>query len=167
MLSRLRLVIPVLAVAMAVTACGGGASPTPAASSAPPSPTPAASAEATPAPSAASTPAAICDDATAFRASVAALANLKLLEVGTSGVKSAVDEVKSNAEALLVSGKELLAQPIASLLAGVTGLQATLTSLGDQPSLGAGVAAVKLAIEQIKSAATDVEAALGTTCPVQ
>ena len=43
----------------------------------------------------------------------------------------------------------------------------TLTSLGDQPGLGAGIAAVRAAIEEIKVAADDVEAALATTCPTQ
>jgi len=164
---RLRLFGPVLALTFVVAACGGAASPSPDASAAPPSATPAASAEASPTASAAATPAAICDDAAAFRASIAELTSLKLLEVGTSGVKVAVADVKANAEALLVSGKDLVAQPLTDLLAAVTALQATLTSLGDQPSLGAGVAAVRLAIEQIKTAAADVEAVLGTTCPTQ
>jgi hypothetical protein len=98
---------------------------------------------------------------------MAALTSLKLLEVGTSGVKAAVDDVKASAEALLVSGKDLLAQPVGNLIASVTALQATLTSLGDQPGLGAGVAAIRAAIEEIKVAAGDVEAALATTCPTQ
>ena len=164
---RLRLIAPVLALTLVAAACGGAASPSPNASTAPPSATPAASAEASPTPSTAATPAAICDDAAAFRASVVELTDLKLLEVGTSGVKAAVADVKANAEALLLSGQDLVAEPLADLLAAVTALQATLTSLGDQPSLGAGVAAVRLAIEQIKTAAADVEAVLGTTCPTQ
>ncbi len=157
---------PLLALALVVAACGGASSPTPA-TSGEPVPSAAATASAAPSASAAPTTAALCDDAAAFRASIVALTNLKLLEVGTSGVKTAVDDVKSKAEALLVSGKDLLAAPVANLLASVTALQATLTGLGDQPSLGAGVAAVKLAIEQIKAAATEVETALGTTCPTQ
>jgi iron complex transport system substrate-binding protein len=164
---RLRLLAPVLALTLVAAACGGAASPSPEASPAPPSATPAASVEASPSPSAAATPVAICDDAAAFRASLVELTNLKLLEVGTSGVKAAVADVKASAEALLVSGKDLVAQPLTDLLAAVTALQATLTSLGDQPGLGAGVAAVRLAIEQIKAAAADVEAVLGTTCPAQ
>ena len=167
MSSRLRLIAPVLALTLVAAACGGAASPSPDAPTAPPSATPAASAEASPTPSTAATPAAICDDAAAFRASLVELTDLKLLEVGTTGVKAAVADVKANAEALLVSGKDLVAEPLADLLAAVTALQATLTSLGDQPSLGAGVAAVRLAIEQIKTAADNVEAVLGTTCPTQ
>jgi len=160
---RLRLLAPVFAIAVVAAACGGSASPTPSEPPATAAPTAAPSM----APVESSGPAAICDDAAVFRASMITLANLKLLEVGTSGVKAAVDDVKSSAQALLVSGKELLAQPVGDLLAAVTALQATLTSLGDQSSLGAGVAAVKLAIEEIKAAADGVEAALGTTCPMQ
>lgn len=174
MSTRLRLLVPALALGLIVAACGGAASPTPGGSGAPATASPSASAapmeSPTPAasvPVESSAPAAICDDAAAFRASMLTLANLKLLEVGTSGVKAAVADVKSSAEALLVSGKELLAQPVGTLIASVTALQTTLTGLGDQSGLGGTVAAVRLAIEQIKSAADDVETALGTTCPTQ
>ena len=47
------------------------------------------------------------------------------------------------------------------------GLQATITGMGDQPGLGAKLTAIKTAIDQIKTAADDVQAALGTTCPAQ
>jgi hypothetical protein len=166
MSNRLRLLLPILALSLTVAACGGAASPTPGASSAPAASAPAASAPAaSAAPGVSATPAAICADATAFRASVTALTNLKLVSVGTAGVKAALTDVQSKAEALLVSGKDLIAQPVANLLAAVTALQTTLTGLGDQPGLGASAVAIKSAIEQIKSAAGDVVAALQTTCP--
>jgi predicted trehalose synthase len=60
-----------------------------------------------------------------------------------------------------------VAAPVGNLLTAVQALQATLAGLGDQPSLGAKLAAVKLAIGQITAAAADVETALGTTCPAQ
>ena len=96
-----------------------------------------------------------------------ALTNLKLLEVGTSGVKAALGDVSASAQALLLSGKDLLAQPLANLVAAVKALQTTLTGLGDQQGLGAALVAVRAAIENIKTAAADVETALGTTCPAQ
>ena len=160
MSSRLRLLAPVLALTFVVAACGAGTSPTPAASNPPPAST-------APAASAAPGASAICDDAAAFRASVAALTDLKLLEVGTSGVKAALTNVSTSAKALLVSGKDLLAQPLAKLLAAVEGLQATISALGDQPGLGAAVASIRTAIAGIKAAAADVETALGTTCPTR
>ncbi len=167
MSTRLRLLLPVLALALTVAACGGAATSTPGASAQPPATTPAASAsaEASAAPGASPTPAAICADATAFRASITALTNIKLLEVGTSGVQAALADVKSSAEALLISGKDLVAQPVANLMAAVTALQATLTGLGDQPSLGASAVAIKTAVAGIKTAADEVVAALNTTCP--
>ena len=103
----------------------------------------------------------------AFRASVTALTSLKLLQVGTAGVKSAVTDVQSSAQALLVSGKDLVLTPVTNLLAAVQGLQATLTSMGDQPGLGAKIGAITTAIDQIKTAAGQVETALGTACPAQ
>jgi hypothetical protein len=160
MSTRLRLLAPVLAVAFAVAACGGSSSPTP-------GPTAAPTASPTAEPTAAPTSAAICGDGAAFRASVVALTELKLLEVGTSGVKAALADVSSSAQALLFSGKDLFAGPIANLLASVKALETTLTGLGDQQGLGAALVAVRAAIENIKSAAADVEAALGTTCPAQ
>ncbi len=165
MSSRLRRLLPALALAVVVAACGGGASPSPVGSSAPvASPSAAASASPAASPAPASTPA-ICTDVAAFRASVTALTNLKLLQVGTAGVKSAVTNVQSSAQALLVSGKDLVVTPVTSLLTAVQGLQATLTSMGDQPGLGAKIGAIKTAIEQVTTAAAQVETALGTTCP--
>ena len=51
--------------------------------------------------------------------------------------------------------------------AAVTTINAWETDpgLGNQPSLGAGLVAVKAAIDQIKAAASDVESALGNACP--
>ncbi len=160
MSNRLRLLVPVLAFAFAVAACGGSSSPTP-------SPTATPTASPTAEPTSAPTGAAICGDAAAFRASMLALTELKLLEVGTSGVKAALADVSTSAQALLLSGKDLLAGPIANLVASVKALETTLTGLGDQQGLGAALVAVRAAIENIKSAAADVEAALGTTCPAQ
>jgi len=168
MSTRLRLLAPVVVLTLVLAACAGASSPTPNAS------VPAASASiaasAAPETSAApatSGPAAICTDAAAFRASMTALTNLKLAEVGVSGVTAALSDLQSSAQALLLSGKDLVAAPVGNLLAAVQALQATLAGLGDQPSLGAKLAAVKLAIEQIKGAAADVETAIGTTCPAQ
>ena len=109
--------------------------------------------------------AAICADAARFRASMTALTDLTLATVGVSGVTAALTEVQSAAQALAVSGHELVGQPVSDLLTSVQALQTTLTGLGDQPSLGAKLVAVKAAIEQIKTAASAVESALATTCP--
>lgn len=163
MTARRLLVVPVVLIALVAAACGGGASPTPIASEAPGTAAP----TVTPAPAESPASAAICEDAAAFRASVTALTGLRLVEVGTNGVRAAVDEVKASAEALLVSGRDLVGPPLTELLAGVTALQATLTGLGDQPSLGAGLVAVRTSIAQVAAAAGDVETALGTTCPTQ
>lgn len=161
--TRRRLLLPLLALGLVAAACGGTASPTPVASEAPPTAAPTASTV----PAESSSPAALCENAAAFRTSVAALTSLRLVEVGTSGVKAAVADVKTSAEALLVSGKDLIGPPVTNLLAAVTALQATLTGLGDQPSLGAGLVAVRAAIAEIRGAADDVEAALQTSCPTQ
>ena len=94
-----------------------------------------------------------------------ALTDLQLASVGVSGVAAALTDVQSSAQALAVSGQELVGAPVNNLLASVRTLQTTLTGLGNQPSLGAALVAVKAAIDQIKSAGADVESALGNTCP--
>ena len=53
------------------------------------------------------------------------------------------------------------------LLTAVPGLQTTIAGLGDQPTLGAMLVAVQAAIAQIKTAAANVDTALGTSCPTQ
>ena len=154
----LRLLAPMLFLTFAVAACAAASSPTPGA------PTAQASTETSAAPPA-SGAAAICADATRFRTSMKALTDLTLATVGVSGVTAALTEVQSAAQALAVSGQDLVGQQISDLLTSVQALQTTLTGLGDQPSLGAKLVEVKTAIEQIKTAASGVESALATTCP--
>ncbi len=79
----------------------------------------------------------MCVDAAAFRASVETLTNLKLAQVGTAGLKTALDAVQTSAQALLSSGKDLVGPPLTDLLTAVQGLQTTIAGLGDQPTLGA------------------------------
>ena len=165
-----RLLAPVLFLTLAVAACAASSSPTPgtptaqATTETSAAPTAQATTEASASPTA-SGAAAICADAARFRASVTALTGITLATVGVSGVTSALTEVQSAAQALAVSGHDLVGQPISDLLTSVQALQTTLTGLGDQPSLGAKLVAVKAAIEQIKTAASAVEAPLATTCP--
>ena len=160
-----RLLAPVLFLTLAVAACAASSSPTPG------TPTAQATSQTSAAPGSrsaaptASGAAAICADAARFRASMTALTDLTLATVGVSGVTAALTEVQSAAQALAVSGHELVGQPVSDLLTSVQALQTTLTGLGDQPSLGAKLVAVKAAIEQIKTAASAVESALATTCP--
>ena len=160
MSDRLRHLAPVLCLTFAVAACAVGSSPTPGASTTPASP------EASAVPTASSA-AAICADAAGLRASMTALTDLKLADVGTGGVTAALAGVQSAAQALGVSGHELVGTTVSDLLASVQALQTTLTGLGDQPSLGAKLVAVKAAIEQIKTAGSAVESALATTCPAE
>ncbi len=116
---------------------------------------------------AASGAAAICADAAHLRASMTALTNLNLASVGVSGVTAALADVQAATQALGVSGRELVGPQVSNLQASVQALQTTLTGLGDQPTLAAKLVAVKTAIDQITTAAADVETALGTTCPTQ
>ena len=153
-----RLLAPVLFLTLAVAACAASSSPTPG------TPTAQATSQTSAAPNA-SGAAAICADATRFRASMTALTDLTPATVGVSAVTAALTEVQSAAQALAVSGRELVGQPISDLLTSVQALQTTLTGLGDQPSLGESLVAVKAAIEQIKTAASAVESALATPCP--
>ena len=158
MRNRFRFLAPLLVLSCVVAACAAASSPIPGASTVaatPPSSVPSASGGAS----------AICSDAADLRASMTALTNLQLTSVGVSGVTAALTDVQSAAQALAVSGHELVGVPVTNLLASVQALQTTLTGLGNQPSLGAGLVAVKAAIDQIKAAASDVESALGNACP--
>jgi hypothetical protein len=161
MRNRYCLIAASLALNVVVAACAVATSPTPGTATAP---TPPAKSESSAAP-AASVASAVCADADRLRASVSALTNLQLATVEVSGVTAAITEVQSAAEALVVSGHELAGVPVTNLVASIQALQTTVTGLGSQPSLGAKLDAAKAAIDQIKAAASDVESALGTTCP--
>ena len=159
-----RILATVLCLTLGVAACAASSSPIPGA------PTAQATAQTSAAPIASAAPnasgaAAMCTDAARFRASITALTGLTLATATVSTVTAALADVQSAAQALAVSGKELVGQPISDLLTSVQGLQTTMTGLGDQPSLGAKLVAVKAAIEQIKTAASAVESALATACP--
>ena len=159
-----------LVLTLTVAACAAASSPTAgsptanATTQASEAPTALATTQTSAAP-AASDAAAICADAAHFRASMTALTGITLATVGVSGVTAALTDVQSAGQALAVSGRELVGQPINDLLTSVQALQTTLAGLADQPSLGAKLVAVKAAIEQIKTAASAVESALATTCP--
>jgi hypothetical protein len=161
MRNRYCLIAASLALNVVVAACAVATSPTPGTATAP---TPPAKSESSAAP-AASVASAVCADADRLRASVTALTSLQLATVEVSGVTAAITEVQSAAEALVVSGHELAGVPVTNLVASIQALQTTVTGLGSQPSLGAKLDAAKAAIDQIKTAASDVESALGTTCP--
>ena len=145
--ARIRLLSPVLSLTVAVAACAGAASPSP---STPTTPAATGTAAAPAAPS----ETAICADAARLRTSMTALHDLKLADVGVSGVTTALTDVLSAAQALGASGRALVGPPISQLVVSVQALQTTLTGLGDQPKLGAKLVAVKTAIDQIKTAAT-------------
>jgi len=164
---------PLLVLALVVAACGGAAAtPTgaPAATSvSSPAPvsseTPAPVSSETPGPAA--SPAAVCADAAAFKASITALTTLKPLEAGVAGVKAALTDVETSTQALVVSGKDVLGQPLTDLVAAVAGLKTTLTSLGDQGGIGSAISAIRSSIADIGTAAAAVQATLTSTCPAQ
>ena len=173
MSTHIRRLAAVILLGSVLAACGGGASASsgaPAAPSTATNPAASAGAPASPAPSVASSggspsvSAAVCTDAAAFKAAISNLTNLKLAQVGASGVLTALTDVQASAQALEASGKDLIGPPISDLLTSVQGLQTTLAGLGDQP-VGAKLVAVTTAIGQIKASASSVETALGTICP--
>lgn len=158
---RLGLLAPLLAMALLAAACSATTSSTaPSAAS-----STASSSAPTAAASASSGSGAMCDDVAALRASIAALKDLKLLEVGTAGVKTAVADVKARAEAVKVSAGATLGQPIDDLLTAVAALQTTVTSLGDQSGLAAAAVSIKASIEQIGTAAAGVQTTMSSPCP--
>jgi len=107
----------------------------------------------------------VCADVAKLRTSITALKDLKLLQVGTAGVTAALNDVKTNAEALKVSAGAAIRQPLSDLLTAVNGLQTTVANLGDQASLGAAAVSIKTSIDQIGTAAAALGTAAASTCP--
>ena len=140
MTREFRTLASVLCLTLAVAACAASSSPTAgtptaqATTETSAAPTAQATTETSAAPTAqatteasgsptASGAAAICADAARFRASTTALTDLTLATVGVSGVTSALAEVQSAAQALAVSGHDLVGQPVSNLLTSVQALQ--------------------------------------------
>jgi hypothetical protein len=156
-------------IVVAAAACAGTAA-SPAAS-------PATSPESSPATSPASSPSGgasgspeggqpVCDDAEALRTAVDDLRALDIVAVGTDGLNAALDDVRTAGSALRESAGSELAPSVTALETALAGL-ATTVQQAPQGSIGSGATAdaIRGAISNVETAATELRTQLSTACP--
>jgi hypothetical protein len=149
-------VVAVAAAAALLAACGssgtpaGGSSPattSAAPSSAAPSPTPA-----------------VCQDATALRASIDALTKVNVGQGMGDEIKSDLADVKAKLDALITQAHGQWQTQTSALSASLGKLQTAVSDLTANPSAST-VAATVTALRDVSSSAGSLLTAIGTKCP--
>jgi hypothetical protein len=113
--------------------------------------------DATPTPS-------VCDQAATLQSSVQALASLNVISAGTSGLTAAVDQVKSDAEALKTTASDAIAPDVEALQTAIDDATDTLSNIDSDASLSARIADVETALTGIATAAADLKGSIDTEC---
>jgi len=113
--------------------------------------------DATPTPS-------VCDQAETLQSSVADLASLDVISSGTSGLTAAVDQVKTDAEALKTTASDAIAPDVDALQTAIDDAKDTLSNIDSDASLSAKIADVETALTGIATAAADLKDSIDTEC---
>jgi hypothetical protein len=107
----------------------------------------------------------MCEKIVTLRASVAALKDLKPREVGTAGVKAAADRVMNDADAFWGSAAATLGSSLDDTLNAAAELEANLTNLGGQSSLGSAAGSIQHRIDDVTTTWEAMDNALSAPCP--
>ena len=113
--------------------------------------------EATPTPS-------VCDQADAVRQSVEGLANLDVIASGTDGLTAAVDDVRTELQALRQTASDEIRPEVEALETAVEDGQETLSNIDSDAKLSEKIADVETALGGIAIAAADLADALNNEC---
>jgi ElaB/YqjD/DUF883 family membrane-anchored ribosome-binding protein len=161
---RARWAAVLLATGLLLTGCGssgsqgGGAGTT-----APTTPSPATSAPTTPA-STSTASAEVCADAAALQASVDQLVTITVGPGAVTELQNDLKDVQSSLTTLLDTASTDWQDEIAALRASLTTLQTAVEQLASNPGTST-VAAVRTALQGVRSAARNLFAAVSASCP--
>jgi hypothetical protein len=153
-----------LALAAIVTALGcavlvGCAQQSPTTAGAPPPPP----AVTSPAPA---TPSAeVCTAAAEFQSAANAIVPLDATEVGTDGVKAALQNLETTARGLAAAAQQQYGPQVDALNEALAALQTTISGLSDQNSLSAKLGALASSVAAVESAAKPIVDSLRAGCP--
>jgi hypothetical protein len=114
--------------------------------------------DATPTPS-------VCDQAETLQSSIADLASLNVISSGTSGLTAAVDQVKTDAEALKQTASDAIAPDVDALQTAIDDAKDTISNIDSDASLSARIADVETALTGIATAAADLKDSIDAECP--
>jgi hypothetical protein len=146
-----------LALAIA-TGCTVQSAPPPPAASATPTPTASTSAPAT-------YPPALCAAAAEVQAAANGIVHLNALQVGTDGVKAALQNLQTAGQHLATAAKDQFGPQAVALQQSLTQLAATIGSLSDQASLSANLGAITAAVSGVEQSAQPIVDNVRGGCP--
>ena len=106
----------------------------------------------------------VCDQAETLQSSVAELASLDVISSGTSGLTAAVDQVKTDAEALKQTTSDAIAPDVDALQTAIDDAKETLSNIDSAASLSARIADVETALTGIATAAADLKDSIDSEC---
>ena len=113
--------------------------------------------EATPTPS-------VCDQADAVRQSVEGLADLNVIASGTEGLTAAVDDVRTELQALRQTASAEIRPEVEALETAVDDAKETLSNIDSDATLSEKIADVETALGSVAIAAANLADALNNEC---
>jgi hypothetical protein len=132
-------------------------------SSAPPPPPPPVS---TPAPA---TPTALspelCAAAAEYQQASNAIVDLNATEVGTEGVKKALQDLETAASNLITAARDQFGPQVAELERAVASLRGTIAGLSDQDSLSTNLGKIAASVSVVEQAAQPIADSVRSGCP--
>ena len=127
-------------------------------------PTPTATPTATPTGTPTGTATAVCADAKALRASLAALENVNVRRNGSAALESALADVKTKLDATVASASGALKPQVDQVKTAFEGLQSATTGL-TKDNLAAKAPAIRTALTQLGTATKALASTLSQDCP--
>ncbi|QJY45864.1 hypothetical protein [Pseudonocardia broussonetiae] len=106
----------------------------------------------------------LCSAATQFQTAANALVQLDATEVGTEGVKAALQDLADAGRNLATAARTQFGPQVDALEQAVDSLQATVASIGDQASLSAKLGALTASVAQVEAAAKPIVDSVRTGC---
>ena len=151
-----------LAAGLLVAGCGSGGSGG-GASTPTPAPSPATSAPSMPAPTSTAS-AQLCADAAALQAALDRLVTITVGPNAGTELQNDLKDVQSSLATLVSSARSEWQDEIAALGTSLTTLQTAIQQLASNPG-SSTVAAVRAALQGVRTAARNLFAAVGASCP--
>jgi DNA repair ATPase RecN len=106
----------------------------------------------------------VCEQADTLEQSVEDLTSLDVIASGTDGLTAAVDQVRTDAEALKQTASDAIAPEVDALTTAIDDARETVSSLDSDASLSSRIAEIESALEGIATAADNLKDALDQEC---
>jgi hypothetical protein len=107
----------------------------------------------------------LCAAAAQYQDAANAIVNLDATQVGTDGVKKALQDLETAAKNLAAAAQEQFGPQVAELNTAVASLRATIAGLTDQDSLSTNLGKIAASVGVVEQAAKPIMDSLEKGCP--